>query len=314
MPCKHRRVDLQVLHWFRAVAEGATVTETAERAHITQPALSRALARLEREVGTPLLTRAGRTLRLTPAGRVFKDNLDQALDHYELGLRAVAELVDPDRGVIPLAFLHTLGTWLVPPLISGFRETHPMMRFELHQHGEQSILHELLDGSVDLILTSDDSAHPQVRWQRLLTEPLRLAVPAQHRLAGRKRIRLTEVAGEPFILLREGYGLRTLTDRLCREAGFAPRVAFEGEEVETLRALVAAGLGVALLPPPHAGPSIADDAMTPASHLEVTDVLSARELGVAWLVDRRLPAASTAFRRYVLHAAAAITPPSYGVG
>jgi DNA-binding transcriptional LysR family regulator len=304
-------VDLQVLRWFQAVAEGATVTDTAERAHLTQPALSRALARLDREVGTALFTRVGRGLRLTPAGRVFKDHLDRALDHYDLALRAVAELVDPDRGVVPLAFLRTLGTWLVPPLVSGFRGTHPSVRFELHERGEAAILRELLDGAVDLVFTSGAPAHPQVHWHRLLIEPLQLVVPAHHRLAQRKRLRLAEAANEPFILLSEGYGLRTLTERFCRGVGFAPRVAFEGEDVDTLRALVTAGLGVALLPPPHTPHPAPEGTIAPAPHLHITDVDSARDIGLAWLVDRPLPAASASFRQHVLQSTPTLTPSSY---
>ena len=304
-------MELQVLRWFREVADGATVTETAERARITQPALSRALARLEAEVGTPLLTRAGRRLTPTPAGRLFKEHLDQALDHYDLGLRAVTELVDPAQGLVPLAFLHTLGTWLVPPLVSSFRQAHPQVRFELHQHGEASILRELVDGAADLIITSPMFGHPRVTWQRLFVEPLLLTVPPQHRFARRKRIRLAEVADEPFILLRSGYALRVLTERLCAEAGFTPKIAFEGEEVETLRALVAAGLGVALLPPPRITPPLSSDEPDPAPQLHVTDVDSSRELGLAWLTGRELPPAAAAFRDHVLHSAPAITPPAY---
>ena len=321
-------MELQVLRWFRDVADGATVTETAELARITQPALSRALARLEDEVGTPLLTRSGRTLTPTPAGRIFREHLDQVLDQYDLGLRAVAEFVDPARGLVPLAFLHTLGTWLVPPLVSSFREAHPQVRFELHQHGEASILQELLEGAADLIITSSTFGHPQVIWKRLLVEPLLLTVPPGHRLARRKRVRLAEVAGEPFILLREGYALRVLTERLCAQAGFTPKAAFEGEEVETLRALVAAGLGVALLPPPRPlpppGPPNADaesasapafDGGTdPAPQLHVTDVDSTRALGLAWLAGRELPPAAAAFRDHVLRSAPTMIPRAYRAG
>ena len=311
-------MELQIMRWFREVAAGATVTETAGRARITQPALSRALARLEAEVGTPLLTRSGRTLTPTPAGRIFKQHIDQVLDQYDLGLRAVAELVDPARGLVPLAFLHTLGTWLVPPLISSFRQSHPQVRFELHQHGEASILQELLDGAADLIITSSTSAHPQVTWRRLLVEPVLLTVPPRHRLARRRRIRLAEVADEPFIQLREGYALRVLTERLCAEAGFTPKIAFEGEEVETLRALVAAGLGVALLPParttpaPSASAAVEASETDPAPQLHVTDVDSTREIGLAWLTGRELPPASAAFRDHVLRSVPAMTARSRG--
>ncbi|RJQ73771.1 LysR family transcriptional regulator [Pseudonocardiaceae bacterium YIM PH 21723] len=305
-------MELQVLRWFQSVAEGATVTETAELSHITQPALSRALARLEAEIGTPLLTRTGRSLRLTPAGRVFKRHVDQMLDQYDLGLRAVGDLVNPESGLVPLAFLHTMGTWLVPRLISGFRAQHPSVRFELHQREENSILQELLDGAVDLIITSDDPGHPQVRWQRLLIEPLRLAVPQGHRLAQRKRIRLAEVADEPFILLRHGWALRDVTERLCAAAGFQPKIAFEGEGVSTSRSLVGAGLGIALLPPPHTARIAELGEVAPAVHLDVTDPGSSRDIGLAWLADRPLPAACSAFREHVSEATQSIIPAGYG--
>lgn len=287
-------MDLDTLRYFREVAGGATVTGTAARAHLTQPALSRALGRLEREVGAELFQRVGRTLRLTPAGRVFAAHADTVLDGWDRGRRAVAEAVDPDTGLVPLAFLHTLGTWLVPPLLSGFLAEHPRVRFELRQHGEEGLLAELLGGTADLVVTSGDPGEPAVAWRRLLVEPLRLAVPPRHRLARRKRVRLAEVSGEPFILLRPGYGLRATTEELCRRAGFEPRVGFEGEEVETLRGLVTAGLGVSLLPPPRGAAEPA------APYLVVSDVDSSRDIGVAWLAGRTLPPASASFRQHVL--------------
>ncbi|GAA4207529.1 LysR family transcriptional regulator [Actinocatenispora rupis] len=304
-------VDIQVLRWFRAVADGATVTRTAADAHVTQPALSRALGRLEREVGTPLLHRAGRGLRLTPAGRVFAEHAAATLDRYDAGLRATAEVVDPDRGVVPLAFLHTFGTWLVPPLVHGYLAARPRVRFELNQHGEQAILSALLSGGVDLIITSGDPDHPDVRWRRLLVEPLRLAVPPGHRLAHRTRVRLADVADDPFVVLRPGYGLRDTTEDLCRAAGFVPRIGFEGEEVETLRGLVTAGLGVALLPVPQTATFPPSQALPAAPHLRVSDVDASRDVGLAWLRGRVLPASSAGFRDHVLRSVRDVAPPGY---
>jgi len=283
-------MDLAVLRLFQQVAAGATVTETAAQARLTQPALSRALRRVEHEVGADLFQRAGRVLRLTPAGHVFARHVAAVLDRYDQGVREVTELVDPDAGVVPLAFLHTLGTWLVPNVVSSFRGRHPGARFELRQHGEEGLVAELLAGTVDLIITSGDPGLPTIDWQRLLLEPLRLAVPPDHRLAGRTEVRLAEAAAEPFILLRPGYGLRDTTEALCAEAGFTPKVGFEGEEVETLRGLVTAGLGVALLPGTN----------SPAPQLRVTDVAAERDIGVAWLAGRALPALSDRFRTHVL--------------
>ncbi|WP_410674209.1 LysR family transcriptional regulator [Amycolatopsis sp. cmx-4-68] len=289
-------MEVQTLRLFREVAGGATVTETAARAHLTQPALSRALHRLERDAGAALFRRSGRVLRLTPAGHVFRRHVDAVLDRLDLGLREVGELVAPDTGVVPLAFLHTFGTWLVPSVLSGFLDEHPGARFELRQHGEAGLEAELLEGTADLVITSGDPGHPQLAWARLLVEPLRLAVPPNHRLAGRRRVRLADLAAETFILLRPGYALRETTERLCAEAGFAPRVGFEGDEVETLRGLVTAGLGVAVLPLPHT-------AAFPAPHLELTDVDAARDIGLAWAAGRNLPPLSETFRRHVLDVA-----------
>jgi len=285
-------MDLAVLRLFQQVAGGTTVTEAAARARLTQPALSRALRRVEHEVGTELFQRAGRTLRLTPAGHAFAQHVDTVLDRYDQGVREVRELVDPDAGTVPLAFLHTLGTWLVPRVISGFRERHPRARFELRQHGEEGLVAELLDGTADLVLTSGDPGLPAIAWRRLLVEPLHLTVPPDHRLAGHQEVRLADAADETFILLRPGYGLRDTTEALCAAAGFTPRVGFEGEEVETLRGLVTAGLGVALLPPPRT--------TSTAPHLRVTDVRSERDIGVAWLAARELPPLSARFREHIL--------------
>jgi DNA-binding transcriptional LysR family regulator len=295
-------MDLQVLRSFQAVAEGVTVTEAAAMAHITQPALSRALNRLEEEVGAELLQRAGRVLQLTPAGRAFKQHVDAVLDNYDRGRRAVAEVVDPDAGVVSLAFLHTLGTWLVPRLVTGFRQTYPQVRFELHQDGEIGLTQHLLDATADVIITSKDPGHPLITWRRRLVEPLWLAVPARHRLARRRRVRLAEVAEEPFVVLKPGYGLRSVTETLCRQAGFTPLVGFEGEEVETLRGLVAAGLGVSLIPasPDNAGPATNPD--FPLRYLKVSDVHGTRDIGIAWLAARTLPPAPQRFIDHALNA------------
>jgi DNA-binding transcriptional LysR family regulator len=298
-------MDFEALRWFRDVADGATVTETAARSHVTQPALSRALHRVEREAGAALFERHGRSLRLTPAGRIFAQHADAILGRYDRALQEMADAADPDAGVISLAFLHTFGTWLVPPLLRGYLGRYPRTRFELRQHGEQGLIEELLGGTAELVITSDDPGEPRIRWQRLLAEPLRLAVPPGHPLAGRERVSLAEVHSEVFIVLRPGYGLRAITERLCRQAGFTPVIGFEGEEVETLRGLVTAGLGVSLLPPPRSTGLTAGQEPTgvpaAAPHLvEVIDPGCARDIGAAWLADRPLRPAADRFRRHVL--------------
>ena len=293
-------VDLQVLRFFREVADGATVTDTAARAYLTQPALSRALRRIEHEAGAELFRRSGRALRLTPAGHAFKTHVDDVLDHYDQGLRAVEEIVAPETGLVQLAFLRTFGTWLVPAVISSFLELWPLARFELRQHGEALLVDELVDGTADLVITSRDPGNPQLVWERVLVEPLRLAVPPNHRLAHRKKAKLAEVADESFITLRQGYALRETTELLCAEAGFAPRICYEADEVATLRGLATAGLGVSLLPLPQTATFPPSPTGHPAPHLGLTDVRAERDIGLAWAAGRTLPPLSETFRRHVL--------------
>src|SRR5579863_495089 len=126
-------MDTDALRWFQQVADGTTVTEVSELVGVTQSGVSRALARLEAEIGTPLLRRSGRTLRMTHAGAVFKPHLDAMLHQLDDGIAAVSELVDPDTGTVVLAFQQSLGTWLVPDLVRSFRTARPRVRFRLSQ-------------------------------------------------------------------------------------------------------------------------------------------------------------------------------------
>jgi DNA-binding transcriptional LysR family regulator len=299
-------MDLQALRWFQAVADGETVTETALRANITPPVVTRTLARLEKEAGAALLRRSGRRLRLTPAGRLFKEYADTVLARWDDGLRAVSEFVEPDKGVVPLGFMHTFGTWLVPELVSGYLRAHPGARFDLRQDADPALMDTLRSGAVDLAVTAPPPYEPGLQWRRLLTEPLLLAVPPRHRLARRRRVGLTEVADEPFVVLRTGMGLRTIVEEACHEAGFAPRIAFEGDEVATLRGLVGAGLGVSLLPsqqpvPPRgSAPAATARGEGAVPLILVTRPACARQIGLAWFADRPLPPASRAFRDHVL--------------
>jgi LysR family transcriptional regulator, transcription activator of glutamate synthase operon len=310
-------MDTDVLRWFQLVAEGVTVTEVSEVEMVTQSGVSRALARLEAQVGTPLLERSGRTLRLTRTGEVFKPHVDRLLAELRGGLDAVAQFVSPETGTVAVAFQQSLGSWLVPDLLGSFRAAHPGVGFRLtNAHDE---LHGLpLDGgATDLEIgtrrfrTGPGATRPgdlAVRTQRVGNEPLRLALPATHPLAvlhgeagpeaGRPGIRLTEVAREPFIALRATSALRRLGDDLCMAAGFRPKVVFEGNDLSNVRGLVAAGLGVAIVPAPRAGSPVAGPG--PVRYLPILDEGADRDIYLTWPADKALLPAADLFRRHVI--------------
>jgi DNA-binding transcriptional LysR family regulator len=293
-------VDTNALRWFQQVADGVTVTEVSELEGTTQSGVSRALARLEAEVGTPLLRRSGRTLRMTHAGVAFKRHVDAVMHELDDGLAAVQQLVDPETGTVTLAFQPSLGTWLVPDLVGRFRAAHPGVRFALQPKRDElaTALHPR--GEIDLELSTLRVASQRIRWRSLAREPLHLAVPAGHPLADRRRLGLAEAADQPFVAIRPTSLLRRQCDELCARAGFTPEVAFECDDLPTMRGFVAAGLGVAIVP--AVPDAVADPAGGPV-HLEITDDGAAREIGVSWAVERRLLPAAELFRAHVLERA-----------
>ncbi|WP_431960168.1 LysR family transcriptional regulator [Actinacidiphila sp. bgisy160] len=278
---------------FAAVARHEHVTRAARELGVPQSTLSRAMVRLELDLGVTLFARQGRTVSLTPAGRGFLVSVERALGEVERSAESVRADADPQSGRVAFGFLHTLGPETVPALLRAFRADHPRIRFQLVQNYGEAMLAGLRAGELDLCLTSPVPDAPDLVVRRLDEQRLRLVVPADHRLATRRRVRLAEASGELFVSLEPGYGLRRITDALCAEAGFTPRVAFEGEEAETLRGLVAAGLGVALLPPPLVPrPGVVE--------LTVTAPRAVREIGVAWLGGHPDTAPVTAFKKFLL--------------
>ncbi len=293
-------VDTEVLRWFQQVVDGATVTEVAETDRVSQPGVSRALARLEEQVGTPLLYRTGRILRPTQAGNEFKHHADTALHALDDGLAAVNELVDPETGTVTLAFQPSLGTWLVPDLIGEFRREHPRVQFRLERSDDALGSSRVAGGRVDLELTARRPRNPEVHWEHLFTQPLLLAVPSDHALAGAATTSLGDVAEEPFVMLHASWALRALTDQLCGAAGFTPRVAFEGDDLSVVRGFVSAGLGVAVVPPMEH--LTATRSSQGESLVRLTDSGAHREVGLAWSERRRLLPSGEMFRESVLAA------------
>ncbi len=262
------------LAYFEAVARHEHVTRAAHELGVPQSTLSRAMVRLEQDLGVALFARRGRTVSLTPAGRTFLGSAERALAEVERAADSVRADADPAAGRVAFGFLHTMGSETVPALIRAFRADHPRVRFQLVQNYGEAMIERLRAGGLDLCLTSPVPDAPDLVACILYTS-------------------VYKRQDETFVTLEPGYGLRRITDDLCAEAGFTPRVAFEGEEAETLRGLVAAGLGVALLPPPAvARPGVVE--------LTVTAPRAAREIGVAWLDGHPDTPPVAAFKRFLL--------------
>ncbi|PRX44256.1 DNA-binding transcriptional LysR family regulator [Prauserella shujinwangii] len=276
-----------------ALRDTGNVTRAAELLGVPQPTASRRIAALGDLLGAPLTAPSGRGIRLTRAGALLAEAAERAVGVLRGGVRSAREEIEPERGHVVLGFLHLLGRSLVPGLLRDFRARHPHVRFSLEQGSRQDILDRLAAAEIDLALVAPPPDDPALASGTLAEQELFLSVPADHRLAGRRRIQVGELAGEEFVQLEPGYGLRRITDELCARAGFTPKVAFEGQESDTVRGLVAAGLGVALLPKFEPG--------APAGVVEVPlRPRVTRAIGLVWPAHPPLSPAVAGFRDFVL--------------
>ncbi|MET0135453.1 MAG: LysR family transcriptional regulator [Kibdelosporangium sp.] len=283
------------LAMLRALAQDDNITRAAEVLGMPQPTVSRWLASLGEQVGAPLVTRDGRGVRLTRAGRLLAEAATSAMGALEAGTRRVVEEIDPGSGRVVLGFLHMLGRSLVPELVGAFRAGHPGVRFGLVQSSRGEILDRLRSGEVDLAFFGPPPDSPDLAWAPLQHQELKLVLPEGHRLADRARVRIAELAREEFVGLEHGFGLRQVADELCATAGFSPRMAFEGQESDTVRGLVAAGLGVALLPVAEVvTPGVVEVPVTPKAE---------RLIALAWPAQGHLAPAVRDFRDYALSVA-----------
>ncbi|WP_245827942.1 LysR substrate-binding domain-containing protein [Sinomonas mesophila] len=292
---------LPLLPVLDAVGQTRHVTAAAELLGVPQPTVSRALGRAAAVVGTELVRKEGRGIRLTPAAEQLLPAVRAALDELQRGLDAVHERAQQARGIVRLSFQMTFGEAAVPVFVSGFRARHPEARFELLQGSRQSCLDALAEGRVDLSIVSPRPEPTRSLESAVLhVQPVRLAVPAGHRLARRRRVRLAEAAGEPFVALERGFGMRSILDRLGRDAGFSPDIAFSGQDTRTLLGLVSAGLGVAVVPPSSEGHAAAHGSRLGWVELELEDPGATREIGLVWPRGIGEPPQVRMFREHVL--------------
>ncbi|GAA4691851.1 LysR family transcriptional regulator [Nocardioides nanhaiensis] len=280
-------MNIRDLEWLRQLVDVGHVTEAAALLGTTQPTLSRAVARMEAELGVELLVRTATGVHATPAGRLAAEAAEELVERYRRLTDDLAALLDPETGTVRLAFLDSLATSLVPGLLREVHARAPRLRVLLRQEPAHVILADLEAGAVDVAITSFGVGAPLV-WHPLQRERLVVVVPPRHPLAGRARVRLAELADEELVTTPRGYGHRHLVDDLLTAAGVRPPVSFESQDLATIEGLVAAGLGVAVVPEAFAGQS-------GSVGLAIGDRGASRSVGLAWHGGRSLSPAATRF-------------------
>lgn len=289
-------LELRQLQYFLKVARIQHVTQAAEELHIAQSAVSRQIHQLEEELGVPLFVQKGRNLQLTPAGKLFQERIETVMEELDRSVREVQEFLNPDTGEIRIGFPHSLGINLLPAIVSCFREERPGVKFRLRQGTYGSLIRDLLKRDIDLAFISPfPKDHEEVDGELLLTEELHAILPVQHPLAARTSIALAELSEDSFVMFSDAYSLRGIVLAACTEAGFTPNIEFEGEETDTIRGLVAAGLGVSLLPEMALTESLPLQPVTvKLSHPTVT-----RTVGIIYRTGEALPPVAAGFLEFL---------------
>lgn len=285
-------MDWRQLDYFRVAGRLAHMTRAARELGMSQPALSRAIGRLERELGVPLFLHVGRSVRLTRYGEAFLERVERALNELDEAKRELADMAGAESGTVALGFLRTLADEYVPQLVRSFRSEHPAVRFTFSQDNGTVLERELEAGEIDLCFMPMPLDDARFVSRKVTDQELVLIVPAEHRLAGRRSIRLPEAGEEAFISFKPGHAMRRVTDDLCALAGFTPKITFEGEESSAVRGFVGAGLGVAIVPASAFAANIAA--------LRISEPTASRSIGMVWVRDRYVSEAVAEFQRFVL--------------
>jgi len=290
-------MELRQLTYFVTVARLEHMTQAAAELRVAQSAISRQIHLLEEELGVKLFSQKGRNLVLTPAGKLFLSRIENILTDLERSVQDVQEFLHPDAGEIRIGFPHSLGIHLLPSIIGEYRKEHPHVKFVLRQGTFHRLLRELLDGETDLAFISPfPRGHDEVEGELLLTEELKAILPNNHVLAHHKTIRLEQLKNESFVMFSEHYSLRKIVLEACRKAGFEPKIGFEGEETDTIRGMVAAGLGVSLMPEM----ALIETSPLMPSTASVIEPQVLRSIGLIRRKGEKLPLVAEVFRNYLI--------------
>ena len=242
-------MTLQQLRYFCVTAEVLHYTRAAELLYISQPSLSYALSKLEKELNMPLFEKRGKQIALTTYGAEFLPYAKRALSELSKGQERLKELRAPSAGIINLGYIYSVSFSVLPTFVDRFYAHYGSRQtaFRFHQGMAGMLIEQLLNGSLDLLIAGKPDID-SIDYLPIASQELFLAVPASHRLASREAVTLSEIRDEQFIsITHDAIIYRQLADRF-KQADFVPNIVFEADEYSSIAASVTIGAGVAIVP------------------------------------------------------------------
>ena len=250
-------MNLRDLKYLVALADHKHFGRAAAACYVSQPTLSTQIRKLEDELGVPLVERAPRKVMLTPAGRDAADRARRIVAEVEQMKEAARRSQDPEAGTVRLGIFPTLGPYLLPHVVPRIRARFPDLELLLVEEKSDVLLARLREGKLDAGLLALPVADDQLHAEFLFEEPFVLAVPESHALARRDSLALAELADQRLLLLEDGHCLREQALDVCRLSGANEKSEFRATSLETLRQMVAADVGITLLPTLAVKPPVA---------------------------------------------------------
>ncbi|WP_426447496.1 LysR family transcriptional regulator [Paenibacillus sp. S-38] len=245
-------MELRQLQYALQIAIDKNFSRAAEKLHIAQPSLSQQLSKLEKEIGVLLFQRTTNSVEVTHAGSLFVEKAQAILDMVEQLRREMEDISQMRKGKLVVGSLPITGAHVLPFVLPVFQARYPEIEITLVEETSANLEHLTGIGQVDISLLSIPLFDETLAAEPIIEEEIVLALPPGHPLAlGSQPSDSFDVASlqsEPFIALKKGQGFRQITLELCHQAGFSPNIVFESSNIDTVQALVAAGMGISFIP------------------------------------------------------------------
>ena len=243
-------MNLNYLRYFRVLAKMEHYTKAAEELAITQPSLSHAMSTLEKELGTYLFEKDGRTIKLTKYGKIYYEYVEKALGELEEGEKRIKELIGIGTGSVELGYIFTLGPEFVPKLVNGFinEEGNSKVKFTFGQGTTSCLLKDLKSEKYDIVFSSIAKDEEEIEFAPIMEEELVVIVDKDHVLASKSSVDLAEISEYPFIAFGNKSGIRQIIDGLFKAVDNKPNIICEVEENNAIAGLVEVKYGISIVP------------------------------------------------------------------
>ena len=282
-------MEFHQLRYVCAIADTGTFSRAAERCQIAQPSLSQQVLKLEEDLGAKLFDRLGRSVRLTEAGRAFIPQARAVLEQMEVARLSAADKNADFRGSIAVGVIPTVAPYLIPSYAATFAKNYPDAKLRIVEETTSVLVEGLRNLSIDVAILALPLRHKDLKLFPIRTEPLFAVLRRDHPRASAESLALKDLRGESFVMLRDGHCFRDLSLRTCTRARITPNIAFESGQFSSLLGMVAAGVGVSLVP------EMAIDRNLGCRYVRLSDAQATRTIVAAVLRRRSFNRVQEAF-------------------